>query len=356
MTTNYSSDNICIENIDNLLQYFELNYSRNRTRITMPCPVHGGDNPGACTIFLDSPPNWKCWTHHCENQGTSIFSFFKLLLQNKIKKEVTNGQFRTWLENKYGPAAKEGRPKLETYDMFKQTIEHTFGIERNRIKSYLGTPPQQMLDKGYSTEVLTKYDIFNCNNPKKKMYQRTVVPVYNASHTHVIGCTGRSIFEKCENCRLYHNPKSPCPSSPYEKVKCSKWINSNGFKKTNLLYNIWFASDHIKETGQIILVESPGNVWKLEQNGIHNSVAIFGSNISDGQLVLIESLPVREIVLLFDNDKAGETCKENSIKLFSRLYNIVCPEINYLGTDDISKLEDSYLNTQLKGIICKKSC
>ncbi|NDC71851.1 MAG: hypothetical protein EBZ62_00150, partial [Sphingobacteriia bacterium] len=32
-----------------------------------------------------------------------------------------------------------------------------------------------------------------------------------------------------------------------------------------------------------IIVESPGNVWRLEENGIHNSVALFGSSLSDRQ-------------------------------------------------------------------------
>ena len=129
MTTNYNSDNICIDNIDKLLTYFELSYSRTKTRITMSCPVHGGDNPGACTIFLDSPPNWKCWTHHCENQGTSIFSFFRFLLQKKLDRKISNNQFRLWLEKRYGSSPITKNINIEQYDIFSPEKDNYIGIE-----------------------------------------------------------------------------------------------------------------------------------------------------------------------------------------------------------------------------------
>ena len=42
-------------------------------RIAFPCPVHGGDNPEACCVFVDgnsAKGNWHCWTRHCEEEFT----------------------------------------------------------------------------------------------------------------------------------------------------------------------------------------------------------------------------------------------------------------------------------------------
>ena len=49
-----------------------------------------------------------------------------------------------------------------------------------------------------------------------------------------------------------------------------------------------FAKEFIKESGIVILVESPGNVWRLEEAGVHNSVAIFGSSLADRQKMILD--------------------------------------------------------------------
>jgi hypothetical protein len=45
---------------------------------------------------------------------------------------------------------------------------------------------------------LEDYDVGYCDNPAKPMYERAVVPIYDNEHKYIVGCTGRSIFEKCE--------------------------------------------------------------------------------------------------------------------------------------------------------------
>ena len=60
----------------------------------------------------------------------------------------------------------------------------------------------------------------------------------------------------------------------------SKWRHNKDFKTQEHLYNMWFAKEFIQSTRTAIIVESPGNVWRLEEAGIHNSVAIFGTNLS----------------------------------------------------------------------------
>jgi 5S rRNA maturation endonuclease (ribonuclease M5) len=346
MMKRYNVDDICAANIDKLLSMFELKYIKTRTRITLPCPVHGGDNPGGCTIFLDEPTNWKCWTHHCEDGKKSLTSLFKTLLEKKIKKKLSYSDFYTWATSVLGTSPKSVignefcnisellRTKQKTYD---------FGLPIDRIKDKKSIVSEFMLNKGYSLEVLTKYDVFDCNNQHKQMFDRAVVPIYDESQQFMIGCLGRSIHPKCDICKFHHSKEKRCPETPYQKSLLSKWKNSKGLSTDSVLYNIWFAKKHIEETGTVIIVESCGNVWKLEQNKIHNSLGIFGSDIKAGQMEILESLPINNLVLIFDNDDAGKLATEKAIKKLHRLYNIIIPKIDYEDKNDISELPNEKL-------------
>lgn len=346
MMGNYNVDDICIRHIKELSAVFDIKYVSGRNRIILPCPVHGGDNPNGCTLFLDSPPNWKCWTKHCESSGKSISNFFRLLLQKKTGEKISFSNFCLWIEGMFGETRTISRsnPFIKMSEVFNQSKTNIFGTPRANILRLCGEIPQEMVNRGYSPEILKQYDIFNCMVPGKSMYQRTIVPIYDVSHRFMIGCTGRSIFEQCRLCSRYHE-YGKCPSTSIEKYNSTKWKHSKGLKTSEFFYNIWTAKEYIEKTGTAILVESCGNVWKLAQNGIYNSLGMFGCDLGDGQMSILESLPIRKLVLLLDNDEAGHIGQNKIILSLSRLYNIVVPDINYGDCGDISELSDSYVSS-----------
>ncbi len=157
------------------------------------------------------------------------------------------------------------------------------------------------------------------------MVDRAVIPVYD-NNNKMVGCTGRSIFNQCLSCKLYHKPGNLCPSKSFE-YKYSKWKNNEGFKKEHYLYNLWEALPFIKQKNQIILVESPGNVLRLEEAGIHNSVALFGCSMTEPQLALINELGITNIIIILDNDEAGMNAKKFLQDKCSRLFNLRFIEI-----------------------------
>jgi DNA primase len=69
------------------------------------------------------------------------------------------------------------------------------------------------------------------------------------------------------------------------------------------------------------LVEGPGDVWRLEEAGIQNSVAMFGVNLTDEQAILLECSGAMTVVLAEDNDAAGEIAI-NELKDQLRGYNL----------------------------------
>lgn len=319
-------DHIC-DNIYDLLDHFDLEYKNNTKFISLSCPIHGGDNPTAINIYPEGDSyrgNWKCRTHKCEeifkgsiigfirgilsrskygwtNPGDDTASFkeaidfatdFTKLDLNKIKIDRNK-------KNKVSFISQVSILKQNT-DTQENSAQSPKRISRDNVKQLLQIPSSYFVSRGFDPDILIKYDIGDCKTEGKEMSGRAVVPVYDNFHTFLIGCSGRAII---------------ATDKP-------KWRHSFGFKAEDSLYNFWYAKDHILSSRTAILVESPGNVWKLEMAGIHNSLAMFGSNLTDKQKLLLDTSGAMNLVIITDNDEAGESARQQIEKKCSKIYNI----------------------------------
>jgi DNA primase len=176
------------------------------------------------------------------------------------------------------------------------------------------------------------------------MTNRVVVPIYDNNYKFMVGCTGRSIYEKCESCKGFHDPHNSCPHND-DIWKYCKWKHNKDFKSQNHLYNFWFAKEHILKTGVAIIVESPGNVWRLEENGIHNSVAMFGCSLSDRQKILLDSSGAMSLVILTDNDEAGRKAADQIKIKCQNTYRVFIPNIS---KPDIGEMTSAEINDEIK--------
>jgi len=115
----------------------------------------------------------------------------------------------------------------------------------------------------------------------------------------------------------------------------SKWTNSKGFESRYSLYNLWNAAQYIKRSNIAIIVEGPADVWRLEEAGIHNSVAIFGVDLSEPQLALLDANCVFKIVVLFDNDEGGIEGRKRVNKMLKRTHQVLhyCVDTDVGDTD-----------------------
>ena len=360
-------DDLC-DNIESLLDSFDIEYKTNSKMITMNCPVHGGDNPSAVNIYPEGETyrgNWKCRTHNCEQEfKASIIGFVRGIISHQkygwLEPGDASCSFNEALDyvqaffNKDISSIKISKTEKEkknftniiNYIQTKAEQIETKIVRKQIIKS-INIPAQYYIDRNYSIDILEKYDVGLCNNPIKPMHNRVVVPVYDNTYKYMVGCTGRSIFEKCSSCSSYHDTKSQCPNSD-QRWMYPKWKHSTDFKSQNYLYNFWFAKDHIYETGIAIIVESPGNVWRLEENGIHNSVGIFGSSISDRQKILLDSSGAMTLIILTDNDEAGRKAADQIKNKCQNTYRIFIPNIS---TNDIGDMTPDQIDTEIKQYI-----
>lgn len=360
-------DEIC-DNIESLLQTFNLDYKRHQRMITMCCPIHGGDNPSAINLYPDGDSyrgNWKCRTHNCEKifKG-SILGFIRGVISSQKYGWQNSGdnscsfkeavEFATGFINKDLSSIKISRSDREKKQFTNvvnylnaEAIVETSKITRDHVKEILEIPSQYYIDRGYSTEILTKYDVGLCDNPSKEMHGRIVVPIYDNDYRYMIGCSGRSIYEKCSTCKSHHDPQTNCPDKEIA-WKYSKWRHSKDFKSQNYLYNFWFAKEFILKTSTAIIVESPGNVWKLEENGIHNSVGIFGSSLSDRQKILLDSSGAMNLVILTDNDEAGQKAAQQIKNKCNNTYRVFIPQIS---KPDVGEMTSQEIQDEIKTYI-----
>lgn len=335
------SDSLC-DNIEELLEVLNISeYKLSDKMIAMNCPIHQGDNPSALNLYYVGDSyrgNWKCRTHNCEEIfKPSILGFVRGCLSN-VKYEWHNNQDKictfketisfveSFLGNKLKDIKVSNKQKEKT--TFVNAVRYVQNIRkddlnklpRSQIVNSLNIPSAYFLNRGFSQEILERYDIGDCQNANKPMTNRAVVPVYDQNHKFMVGCTGRATNDRCDRCNCYHD-SNHCPSED-KKYLYSKWKHNSGFKTQNHLYNFWFAKEHIKNSHSIILVESPGNVWRLEEAGIHNSVAIFGSSLADIQKMIIDSSGAMTIFTIMDNDEAGRKAAAMIRKKCERTYNV----------------------------------
>jgi 5S rRNA maturation endonuclease (ribonuclease M5) len=361
-------DEIC-DNIESLLDSFEVEYKVNHKMISMCCPIHNGDNSSAVNLYPEGESyrgNWKCRTHNCEKifKG-SVIGFIRGIISSKKYGWEKSGDemcsFKEAVDFATSFIKKDlSQIKISRSDRDKKQFSCVVNyftnnnvkndapkIIRSQIIKTLEIPAQYYINRGFSKDILVKYDVGLCTNPKKEMRDRIVVPIYDNTHKYMVGCTGRSIYEKCNKCKCYHNPTEECPHEDY-RWKYSKWKHNTDFKSQNHLYNLWFAREHILNSNTVIIVESPGNVWKLEENNIHNSVAIFGSSLSDRQKMLLDSSGAMNMIILTDNDDAGKKAADQIKLKCQNTYRIFIPTITKA---DVGEMTTEEINQEIKPLL-----
>lgn len=325
------------DQLPSLLSSLKVDYTEFENRIAFPCPIHGGDNSEGACIFTDgnkSKGNWVCWTHSCEKEhGKNIIGFVKGVLTAKQGKEASffsainyclsflNKKIIDIKEEKISESIYNNNRLMEVLTRKPEKIN--LNITRDQIVESLEIPSQYYIKRNYKPETLVAFDVGECYNPHRQMFNRAVAPIYDEDGSY-IGCVGRTLDDQ---------------------NKKYKWINSKGFKKSSYLYGLWITKKYIQSTATIILVEGQGDVWRLYESGIKNCAGIFGSDLSEDQLITLEQLGVMNIVILTDMDEAGQKAAQGIINTGGRRFNYFTPKIS---TKDIGEMSIEDIETELK--------
>lgn len=216
------------------------------------------------------------------------------------------------------------------------------GFDLSSIKDFnLGFLPrdsywlsQFLSEKGFSLNLLQKSGIFSFNGRNCFMNERLIFPIKDLQGS-IVGFGGRAL----------------------EEGKEPKYINSRDdllFKKKNILYGFYQASQSIRQEKIAMVCEGYLDVLAWHISGVKIAVAPLGTSFTYEQATLLKRFS-NKVIFSFDRDKAGVEATLKSFLMVESLGlesdTIVLPE----GKDPADILENegkeslaSYYQNSLK--------
>lgn len=276
-----------------------IKYGQNNVQVS--CPVHnnGMENHASCGILTESKENMPAGTTHCFACG------FKSDLAGFISEcfnKHDNGIYGLkWLTANFGNTSGK-RPDILN---FKETKNNITYITEKELDSYRYYHPY-MFKRGLTKDIIEKYDIGYDKNT-------------NCITMPVRDIKGNTLFI----CR---------------RSVISKFFNYLEFAQKPV-YGL-FELDYSKDT--VIVCESVFNALTCVKYGFQ-AVAFLGTG-TDYQYQQIKKLPMRNIILGFDGDNAGDIASQRFInniknKFISKLILPRGKDINDLGKAEFDSLK-----------------
>jgi DNA primase len=238
------------------------------------CPLHQGDNP---TAFHANANVWHCFTG-C-SRGGSIIDFVARKEDLSIYEAAK--KIEQWFLN--GNRVFEQKDVKVTPSACKLPLDFELLLESNH--PYLDqrkilSSTREYFGIGYCSQGIMK--------------DRIAIPIHN-ENGELVAYAGRSI----------------APSQ-------DKYRFPRGFLKSAALYNLHRALQ-VSVRG-LIVVEGFFDVFRLDQAGFSNVVAIMGSSLSEKQEKLLAQHTCK-VILMFDGDQAGQKgMREAALRLFDKVF------------------------------------
>jgi 5S rRNA maturation endonuclease (ribonuclease M5) len=357
---------IACSRIEDLVEHLDVPLARRGNKFMGRCPVHGGDNPDGMLLFPEgatAPGYWRCQTRGCQQHfRPTITGFVHGVLSHRRhgweepgNRQATFREAINWLCDFIGQPFESIR--IDDQEVERRSFEKAVAdwnqkkilgqgglCTRDQIRALLDIPSPYYLGRGYRQTTLDRYDVGVMTNPRSVLHNRVVVPIYDEAYKMVVGAVGRTLEPECGRCRYWHGEGLPCPGSPLEKAQHCKWRTSSRpekkFVDKDWLYNYWFSSGDILRTRCAVLVEGPGDVWRLDEAGVKNSVAIFGADLSSRQVITLECSGCTTVIALTDRDQAGEKAArsiEEKCSHFATVYrpDFECKDIGEMTVDQV---------------------
>ncbi len=367
--------------IEDLLAALDVSVSRAGKIYQGCCPVHGGDNPNALSLYWQGdtvPGYWRCWTRGCERTfKRTVLGFVRGVLSRQKyawtadarpavcsrQRTVSFPETLAWCCRFLGrnladiKADDQGAEKLR----FSGAVARMAALQEARrgtiskaeVRRFLRIPADYFVRRGWSPEVLDRFDVGLYPGKGRPMSDRVAVPIYDEEGHGILGFTARSIFEQCSGCNRWHSPATGCPekSDQPAMIRTAKWYNHN-FDREGVLYNLSNAARPIAKTGVACLVEGPGDLWRLEEAGISCGVALLGSALSEGQQILVETSGATKVLALLNMDVPGRMATLSVKKQLERVCKVIIPD---LPAKDLGEMTPSAVGELLLPLI-EKHC
>ena len=322
---------IIFKDIFLLLNDLELDFKTKNNNVFMRCPIHHGDNDHGVSISL-SHKNWRCWTRSChEDSGTNIFGFIQSMFIERGQDASFSDVLRYICKLYNIKDTERQESKIEDpYKDFSEIVKIfkdncTLGrITIEDVKTCGGSPYFE--SRGFYTNTLKRFEVEDCLDKNSVMKYRSIIPV------------------------RYKEEKVGFIARATKSWQSPKYLFSDGFKKTNYLYNYDKALVRSLETATLFIVEGQGDVWRMHEAGVANCVGLFGKDVSNKQKELLLKSGATKLVILTDNDQAGRESKIKIQRDLFRSFNLKFPRFygKDIGDMSIESIQENILSN-LKG-------
>ncbi|MGL4949926.1 MAG: DNA primase [Anaeroplasmataceae bacterium] len=338
------------------------------------CPFHNDSSPS----FFVSPEKNICKCMSCNEGGRPITFLMKIknipfleavsILASKLNIDVNDSQVSNQSNQVDENKLKQYKALEDASIFYTKNLDNTQdgldakkylidrGINEENIKTFkIGLSPIQNNslyklfkhpDYNYDDSIIEELGLVRYSNINKEFHdsftRRIIFPISD-ENSKIVGFSGRSYLKKDLD-----NKDTP---------KYFNSIDSNIFKKSNVLYNLNIAIPYIRKMKRIILVEGFMDVIALSICGFHESVCSMGTALTKNQVSLIKKY-TNDVIVCYDGDNAGIKATTNAIDMLSSAgidVKIIYFKDNMDPDEYISKLGkeqfiDFFNNNQLDAI------
>jgi 5S rRNA maturation endonuclease (ribonuclease M5) len=222
--------------------------------------------------------------HGRDNIKGPLEELVKITLNLKTRKEAAQ-----WLGKKYY----DDKEEFEKAHIEYVEIDKIFDKENLSLV----TPVYDYWNsRGISNETLRAFQSGIDNGIEGgKMQNRYVFPIFDQNF-NIAGLSGR---------KLEKESKRP------------KWIHYG--QKSKWIYPSFISEEHIKQSGEVILVESIGDMLSLWDAGVKNTIVLFGVNLSKTVLLYLIKLKIKKIIVALNNDGDNKAGNKGAKKILDTL-------------------------------------
>lgn len=296
--------------VESLLRTLGFNISRTTgSEVRAPCILHGGDNPTAFSVRLDTK-KWRCFTKKCELDGSGRSDNDLIALVRRItgRNFVDAVQFLAEaaglnmdLQTMFVEDTDEYRRRRDSASYIKaigrigNRAQLQQQLSEEQVLGYVEVRDDYFVRQGFQEETLALFEVGSMTD--RRGVPRATVPIREASGL-LVSLSAR---------------RTDCDSEP-------RYLLEYEFQKGRVLYNMHRALATGEDT--VIVVEGFKALWALHEAGFDNVVACMGANMSPDQVFALCASGFRNCLILFDGDKAGVSGAKAVNKKLSNHFNL----------------------------------
>ena len=222
----------------------------------------------------------------------------------------------------FGTVKKEVTKYKDDYDIYELSTK----IYQNNLNTSSGKTAMEYLEKrGITNDAIKKFRI-GVSLSKSILVPYLKEKKYNVSKLIDLGIANEYERDKFQNRIMFplfdlKGNVVAFSGRIYNTDSESKYINTMEteiFKKGELLYNYHNARDNLKKTDYVIVMEGFMDVIRASIVGIDSCVATMGTALTKEHVNLLKKI-TDNIILCFDGDKAGEKATISALKLMQEL-------------------------------------